>query len=156
MNGSHGPRRRNWGAPPRHTARQRPALGIRNRRRPAGLPPVAAAELPSPRTVGSGFLPDVQSCASGGGSPPRRVDGACSAPHSRTLRLVPERATGRLGSRLAGAILFLPAGRHSPLGRAALYGVESRPRRHGGRSGLLPVVERRRALRSRRSAAALG
>src|SRR5260221_10037882 len=42
------------------------------------------------------------------------------------------RATGRLGSRLAGAILFLPAGRHSPLGRTALHGVESRPRRHGG------------------------
>src|SRR5260221_8419309 len=48
------------------------------------------------------------------------------------------RATGRLGSRLAGAILFLPAGRHSPLGRTALHGVESRPRRHGGRSGCYP------------------
>src|SRR5262249_21110656 len=112
-----------------------PALGIRTRRRRARLPPVAAAELPGPRTVRSGFLPDVQSCPSGGGSPPRRVDGACSAPHSRTLRLVPQRATRRLGSRLAGAILLLPAACHSPLGCAALHGIESRSRRHGGRPG---------------------
>jgi hypothetical protein len=66
--------------------------------------------------------------------------------HSRTLRVVLERAKVIQWARMAGTILFLSLGRYALVGGAALCGVESGAGGDGVNARGVAMVERGGAL----------
>ncbi len=110
------------------------------------LPGAAAGVFATSRSLPAGLLPHVESRAPDRDSANSTSSLASSQTGTWALRGVLECPAVVDRPRMAGAILFLSVGGVASVGSAALCGVESSARRHGGDAGTVEMVERGDAL----------